>query len=316
MSFDDCGFLISNIQLLCDEKFGHQETRYLFHQKKCENIRFDINDEVKDIRKKIRLIQERITDFNDCGNIRELYTRHKPPCPKSHLDATDQKHSNEYENMYRQRDRCQEKLQEFHAIIDQQLSKYRTNPNPLRHDILYKKYIIHLYNEQQRLEEEVRLSILTEREHQRKLKDLSDIAERNKRELEEFKKQQAKEKSKERFRERSESKEEAKQAEERFKQQEKQSKQNLIEQQQCEKQNTKFIEHAIRDISQIECVSSKYINTYIKKEYIQHFIMKSRKTIEDPLIRKMICYMFFHQLSELDIKKIERHVDRIYAGLQ
>lgn len=33
MSFDDCGFLISNIQLLCDAKFGHQETRYLFHQK-------------------------------------------------------------------------------------------------------------------------------------------------------------------------------------------------------------------------------------------------------------------------------------------
>lgn len=312
MSFHDCGFLISNIQLLCDEKFGHQETRHLFHQKKCENIRFDINDEVKDIRKKIRLIQERIIDFNNCGNVRELYTKHKPPCSKSHLDPTDQKHSNEYENMYRQRDRCQEKLQEFHAIIDQQLSKYKTNPNPSRHDILYKKYIIHLYNEQQLLEEEIRLSILREKEHQRKLKDLSDIAERNKRELEEFKKQQAKEQAKERSKERLESKEEAKQAEEL----KRQSKQNLIEQQQREKQNTKFIEHVIRDVNQTECVSSKYINRYIKKEYIQHFITKSRKTIEDLVIRKMICYMFFHQLSELDIKKIERHVDRIYAGLQ
>jgi hypothetical protein len=312
MSFDDCGFLIRNIQLLCDEKFGHRETRHLFHQSKYENIRFDINDEVKDIRKKIRLIQERITDFNSCGTVRELYTKHKPPCTKSHLDPTDQKHFNEYENMYRQRDRCQEKLQEFHATIDQQLSKYKTNPNPSRHDILYKKYIIHLYDEQQRLEEELRLSILRQKEQEQKTKELSDIAERNKTELEEFKKQQAKERSKER----SESKEEARQRSIQAEEHARQQKQYLIEQREREKQNTKFIEHVIRDINNTQCVSSKYINKYIKKEYIQHFITKSHKTIEDLLIRKMICYMFFHQISEADIKRIERHFDRIYAGLR
>ena len=55
MSFQDCGFLIKSIKRLCNEKIGHQETRNLFHEKKCENIRFDINDEVKDILKKLRV---------------------------------------------------------------------------------------------------------------------------------------------------------------------------------------------------------------------------------------------------------------------
>ena len=312
MSFQDCGFLIKSIKRLCNEKIGHQETRNLFHEKKCENIRFDINDEVKDIRKKLKSIQENMVDFGECGNVRELYTKHKPPCSKSHLDPTDQKHKNEYENMYRQRDICQEKLQEFHAIIDQQLSNYKTNPNPSRHDILYKKYIIHLYNEQQRLEEEVRLSILREQEQQQKSKELSDMFERNRRELEEFKKQQAKERHKERLESKEEARQEAKEEEERIKQ----IKKNQIEQREREKQNTRFIEHTIKDINQTECVYNKYINKYIKQGYIQHFIEKSLKTKEDPFIYKMICYMFSHHFIEEEVKKIERHFTRIYAGLK
>jgi hypothetical protein len=311
-----CGLLIGDIQRLCDEKFGHNETRNIYHQKKCINIRFDRNASTKEIKRTITLLQQRAIEFNECGKARELYTIHKPPCPKSHLDPKDQKHTDEYKSMYNQQDKCIRQLQEFHTISKTELDKYKRNPNPRRHDILYKEYIIYLYDEQQRLEEEIRLSILKEKEQQRKSKELAEIAERNKRELEEFQKQQAKERSKERSQQRSqeieESKEEASQAEQHAKQHQR----NLIEQRDREKQNTKFIERTIRDIKITESVfNNKHINKYIKQDYIQHFIKKSLQTIEDPLIYKMICYMFFHQLSEEQVKKIERHFTRIYAGL-
>ena len=315
MSFNDCGLIIGDIRKLCDEKFGHQETRPIYDQKKCKHIRFDLNASIKEIKRTIALLQERAIEFNKCGKARELYTEHKPPCPKSHKDPTDQKHTDEYKNMYYQEEKCEQKLEEFYTITKTELDKYKRNPNPRRHDILYKQYIIHLYYQQQKMEEDIRLSILKEKRQQEEKKRLAEMAERNRRELEEFQKQQHQQKTKERSQQRSqeieESKEESRQAEEHAKQQKKQ----IIEQREREKQNTKFIERTTKDINETECVYNKHINKYIKQDYIQHFITKSLQTIQDPLIYKMICYMFFHQLSEEEVKKIERHFNRIYAGL-
>jgi len=126
MAFDECEFLIRSIQLQCDETY----------QKKCDRIRFDINDDVKVINKKIKLIKQRKNEFYNCGNLHKMYTN--KPCIKSHLNTSD----------YSESEKCKTKLLDFYTTIQQQLDNYKKNPDPQRSDILYKKYVIHLYNSQ------------------------------------------------------------------------------------------------------------------------------------------------------------------------
>ena len=188
----DCGFLIRNIQLQCNDIFGHRN-RELFFQKKCDRIRFDLNDDVKEILKKIELTKQRSNEFNKCGNLREMYNKHRPPCFKSHLDPDDKKHIQEYEKMYYESRKCQQNLINFNTIVQQDLDKYKKNPDPERLDIRYKKYVIYLYNSQKKEEEEIRVSLLKEKEKKRKQKELLDMVEINRKELEEFEKQKKQE---------------------------------------------------------------------------------------------------------------------------
>ena len=52
----------------------------------------------------------------------------------------------EYEKMYYESRKCQQNLINFNTIVQQDLDKYKKNPDPERLDIRYKKYVIYLYN--------------------------------------------------------------------------------------------------------------------------------------------------------------------------
>lgn len=308
MSFSDCGFLIRNIQLQCNDIFGHQK-RDLFHEKKCDRIRFDYNDDVKEILKKIEIIEQRKHEFHNCGNLREMYTKHKPPCKKSHLDPSDQKHIVEYEKMYTESQKCQQNLKDFYTIVQQQIDNYKKNPDPERPDILYKKYVIYLYNSQKKIEEEIRVSLLKEKEKKRKEKDLLDIAEKNKKELEEFEKQKNKEKA--------------------LKKSIEKQKKKLLEQEQLEllKKQKKLLEEQLqknkkqqtKDNIFIKKISSKIKETncnidFLLTDSIETFLLEINKTIDDPIVFKIICYIHISDSYDI-LNKIKKHFNKIYQNL-
>jgi hypothetical protein len=345
MAFDECGFLIHEIKSRCNDIFGHKETSVV-HKKICDLISLDRNDSVEEINKKIELIKQRKDEFYKCGRFRCLYTTHKPSCHMTHLDPDNSRHIAQYKRMYSESEKCEKKLLEFYETIQEELDKYKKNPDPERPDITYKMYVIHLYNKQQKDEEDFRVYLLKDKEKKRKQQELLDIAEQNRKELEEFEKQQKQQQQqlKQQLKQQQQQlkqQELKKKQEELKKQQEELKKQELKEQQELRQQkvdqqldqkqqkkqqikDNKYIKDISIEIKKYETNcdfdDKGFLDEFLLEDYIQEFMKETTKNIDDPILFKIICFIFdykeeFTESSDA-FDKIKKHFDKIYENLE